>query len=152
MKLYSRLLEFVKPYIPQIIVASLCTALVTGCTLLIAPLVGYIFKVIEDKNMTMLNFSALAMVGLFFIKGLFVYGQEYLSYFVAHRVVVDLRNKLYEHLQEHSLDFYAKWNTGELVSRVMNDIAILQTTLFSSLVTIIPQTILLLGLIGYIFW
>ncbi|MFA6549069.1 MAG: ABC transporter ATP-binding protein [Candidatus Margulisiibacteriota bacterium] len=152
MKLYGRLLEFVKPYIPQIIVASLCTALVTGCTLLIAPLVGYIFKVIEDKNMTMLNLSALAMVGLFFVKGLFVYGQEYLSYFVAHRVVVDLRNKLYEHLQEHSLDFYAKWNTGELVSRVMNDIAILQTTLFSSLVTIIPQTILLLGLVGYIFW
>jgi subfamily B ATP-binding cassette protein MsbA len=152
MKLYGRLLEFVKPYIPQIIVASLCTALVTGCTLLIAPLVGYIFKVIEDKNMTMLNLSALAMVGLFLVKGLFVYGQEYLSYFVAHRVVVDLRNKLYEHLQEHSLDFYAKWNTGELVSRVMNDIAILQTTLFSSLVTIIPQSILLLGLIGYIFW
>jgi subfamily B ATP-binding cassette protein MsbA len=152
MKLYIRLLRFIKPYLPQIIGASLCTALITGCTLLIAPLSGYIFKVIEDKNIFWLNLSALGMVGLFLVKGVFAYGQEYLSYFVAHRVIVDLRNKLYEHLQDMSLDFYSKWNTGELVSRVMTDIATLQNTLFTGFVTIIPHSVLLLGLLVYIFW
>ncbi|MFC1511190.1 ABC transporter ATP-binding protein [Candidatus Margulisiibacteriota bacterium] len=152
MKLYSRLLRFIKPYIPQVLGASICTVAVTLVTLCIAPLAGYLFKVIEDKNMMMLNLSALGMIGLFFGKGLFVYGQEYLSYFVVHRVIVDLRNKLYEHLQDMSLDFYSKWNTGELVSRVMEDIKNLQTTLFTGFVTIIPHSLLLLGLVGYIFW
>ncbi|NQT30221.1 MAG: ABC transporter ATP-binding protein [Candidatus Saganbacteria bacterium] len=152
MRLYLRLLKYIKPYILYIVGATLCTALVTLSTLLIAPMAGYVFKVIEDKNMLMLNWAAVAMIGLFLVKGIFVYGQEYLSYFVVHRVIVDLRNRIYEHLQDLSLDFYSKWNTGELVSRVMNDIQILQTALFSGFVNIIPHSILLLGLLTYIFW
>ncbi|PIS31804.1 ABC transporter ATP-binding protein [Candidatus Saganbacteria bacterium CG08_land_8_20_14_0_20_45_16] len=152
MKLYARLLKFIKPYYSQIIGGTICTALVTSTTLLIAPLVGYIFQLIEDKNMFLLNLSALGMIGLFVLKGLFQYGQEYLSYFVAQRIIVDLRNQVYEHLQDLSLDFYAKWNTGELVSRVMNDIQTLQATLFTGFVTLIPHSLLLLGLMGYIFW
>ncbi|MDD5382300.1 MAG: ABC transporter ATP-binding protein [Candidatus Margulisbacteria bacterium] len=152
MKLYGRLLSFVKPYTGQVVAAALCTFLVTGCTLLIAPIVGLVFKAIEQKDLLTLNFAALGIIGLFLVKGLFAYGQEYLSYFVAHRVIVDLRNRLYEHLQDLSLDFYTKWNTGELVSRVMNDIAILQTTLFTGFVTIIPHSLLLIGLLVYIFW
>jgi subfamily B ATP-binding cassette protein MsbA len=152
MKLYGRLLSFLKSYIPQIIGAGLCTVLVTGCTLLIAPLVGHIFKVIEAKDMFWLNLSALGMIGLFLVKGVFAYGQEYLSYYVVHRVIVDLRDRLYEHLQDLSLDFYSKWNTGELVSRTMADIQILQITLFTSLINIVPHFLLLIGLLGYIFW
>ncbi|MFH1541783.1 MAG: ABC transporter ATP-binding protein [bacterium] len=152
MVLYSRLLKFIRPYIPQFLGASICTVAVTMATLGIAPLAGYIFKVIEDKNILMLNIAAIGMIGLFFAKGLFIYGQEYLSYFVVHRVIVDLRNHLYEHLQDMSLDFYSKWNTGELVSRVMEDIKNLQITLFTGFVTLLPHTLLLLGLIGYIFW
>jgi subfamily B ATP-binding cassette protein MsbA len=152
MKLYTKLLKHLRPYLLQLIGATFCTAIVAGSTLLIAPLAGHIFQVIGEKNVSQLNLAALAMVGIFVIKGLFTYGQEYLSYFVVHRVIVDLRNRLYEHLQDMSLDFYAKWNTGELVSRVMNDITILQTTLFNSFVTIIPHSILLVGLLGYIFY
>jgi len=152
MKLYSRLLRFVKPYTPQIILALICTIAATAATLAIAPLAGHIFKVIEDKDVATLNFSALAMIGLFLVKGIFVYGQDYLSNFVVHRVIVDLRNRLYEHLQDHSLDFYSKWNTGELVSRIMMDIQTLQVTLYTSLIRIIPHSLLLIGLLGYIFW
>jgi len=152
MKLYGRLFKFLRVYSVQIFFGTLCTALVALSTLLIAPLAGFIFKVIEQKEITMLNWAALGMIGIFFFRGIFTYYQEYLFYYVVHRIIVDLRNKLYEHLQDLSLDFYSKWNTGELVSRVMNDIQILQTTMFSSFVAIIPHSILLLGLLGYIFW
>jgi len=152
MKLYLKLLKFIRPYLPQIIGAFICTLVVTGTTLLIAPLAGHIFKVIEEKNIAWLNLGALCMVLLFVLKGLFAYGQEYLSYFVVHRIIVDLRNKLYEHLQDLSLDFYSKWDTGELVSRIMADIQTLQMTLFTGFVTIIPHSLLLIGLLAYIFW
>ncbi|MDI6731150.1 MAG: ABC transporter ATP-binding protein [Candidatus Margulisbacteria bacterium] len=152
MLLYKRLLHYVKPYVSQILLAALCTALATACTLMVAPFVGFVFKVIEDKNILWLNYAALGMLGLYFVKGLFTYGQEYLSYFVINRVIVDLRNKVYEHLQDMSLDFYTRWNTGELVSRTMNDIATLQTALFAGFVAIVPQSALLVGLLVYIFW
>lgn len=152
MKLYAKLLKFVKPYLAQLIGVSLCTAAVTGTTLGIAPLAGYVFKVIEEKNILMLNLAALGMIGLFFLKGLFVYGQEYLSAFIVQKVIKNLRVSLYEKLQDHSLDFFSKWNTGELISRVMTDISTLQMTLTTGFTTLIPHSILLVGLLGYIFW
>jgi len=147
-----KLLKFLKPYLPQIIAASVCMIFVTGTTLLIAPLAGNAFKAIGDKNLLLLNLTALGIIGLYLLKGLFTYGQEYLSYFVSNRVIIDLRIRLYEHLQALSLDFYGKWHTGELISRMMNDITTLQTTILASFTAIIPQTFLLIGLLIYIFW
>jgi len=152
MNYYLRLLKFFRPYRSQVLGVFLCVFLVTGATLLVAPLAGYAFKAIEEKNFFLLNLSALAVVGLYLIKGLFTYGQDYLSYYVASRVIIDLRAEAYEHLQKHSLDFYNRWNTGELISRIMNDVSTLQATLLLSLTALVPHSLLLLGLIIYIFW
>jgi len=152
MKLYGRLLSYIKDYIPQVLGAFICTLGVTGITLLIAPLAGFVFKNIEQKNLLWLNLAALGMIGLYLLKGLFNYGQEYLSAYIVQKVIINLRTKLYRHLQNLSLDFFSKWHTGELISRVMNDIATLQTTLSTALVTLVPHSLLLLGLLVYIFW
>lgn len=141
-----------KPYTPQIIAASLCALLVTGCTLLIAPLVGFVFKVIEEKNLFLLNISMFSMILLYFFKGVFIYGQDYLFSFVIQKTIIDLRTKLYAHLQGLSIDFYSGWNTGELISRVMNDISTLQNTLMTIFTASIPHSILLAGSLIYIFW
>jgi len=152
MQHYARLIRFLKPYSPQIILASICMIFVTASTLLIAPLAGGAFKAIGDKNMLWLNLTALGVIGLYILKGLFTYGQEYLSQFIANRVIVDLRVRIYSHLQLLSLDFYSRWHTGELISRIMNDIANLRTTVLNSFSAIVPQSLLLIGLLAYIFW
>ncbi|MBN3032992.1 MAG: ABC transporter ATP-binding protein [Candidatus Saganbacteria bacterium] len=149
---YRRLFKYLKPYIPVVLGAAACTAVVTVCTLFIAPLAGYAFKAIGDKDLGLLNWTALGVIGFYFLKGLFTYGQEYLSYFVANRVIIDLRVQLYEHLQALSLDFYGRWHTGELISRMMNDITVIQNTILISFTAIVPQTVLLAGLLIYIFW
>lgn len=147
-----RLIRFLRPYTPQVIGAWICTAFVTAATLSIAPLAGFAFKAIGEKNFFLLNMAALGVIGMYLLKGLFTYGQDYLSYLVSNRVIIDLRTKLYEHLQELSLDFYGKWHTGEILSRMMNDITALQTTVLTSFTAIIPQSVLLIGLLIYIFW
>ncbi|MBU0630283.1 MAG: ABC transporter ATP-binding protein/permease [Candidatus Margulisbacteria bacterium] len=152
MRQYKRLFTYLKPYVPQIGLASLCTMLVAASTLLIAPLAGNAFKAIGDQDFQFLNLTAAGIIGLYFLKGLFTYGQEYLSYHIANKVIIDLRQKLYRHLEKLSLDFYGKWHSGEIISRMMNDITTLQTTILTSFTAIVPQTILLIGLIGYIFW
>lgn len=149
---YRRLLKYAKPYKPQIMAAAFCILLVAGATLLIAPLAGFVFKNIEEKNIFWLNLGALGVIGLYLLKGIFTYGQEYLSYYVVNRSIIDFRNKLYEHLQDLSLDFYSKWHTGELVSRAMNDIGVIQGVLLSSFIQIVPHSILLTGLLVYIFY
>ncbi|MFH1386310.1 MAG: ABC transporter ATP-binding protein [bacterium] len=148
---YKRLLKLLKPYLPQIFAASLCTALVAGFTLSIAPLAGLAFKAIGDKSFSSLNLVAAGIIGMYFLKGLFTYGQDYLSCFVANRVIIDLRVKLYNHLQKLSIDFYSNWPSGEIISRMMNDVAVLQITILTGFTAIIPQTVLLIGLIVYIF-
>ena len=152
MKFYWRLIKYLKPYWRQISVAFFCTVVVAASALLVAPLAGSAFKAIEGKNMFLLNLSALAVIGLYLIKGIFNYGQDYLAYLVSSKVIIDLRTKLYRHFQSHSLDFYNRWNSGELISRIMNDIASLQTTILTTLTALIPHLLLLLGLIAYIFW
>ncbi|MGB9613509.1 MAG: ABC transporter transmembrane domain-containing protein, partial [Candidatus Margulisiibacteriota bacterium] len=147
-----RLIKYLKPYWRQISVAFFCTVVVAASALLVAPLAGSAFKAIEGKNMFLLNLSALAVIGLYLIKGIFNYGQDYLAYLVSSKVIIDLRTKLYRHFQSHSLDFYNRWNSGELISRIMNDIASLQTTILTTLTALIPHLLLLLGLIAYIFW
>ena len=152
MRQYKRLLAYLKPYVPQIALATFCTILTAMTTMLIAPLAGNAFGAIEKKDFFFLNVTAAAIIGTYFLKGLFTYGQEYLSYHVANKVIIDLRQKLYRHLEHLSLDFYGKWHSGEIISRMMNDIATLQTTILTSFTAIVPQTILLIGLLGYIFW
>ena len=110
---YRKLFRYLKPYVAIILGASACTVVVTGCTLFIAPLAGNAFRAIGDKDLWLLNWTALGIVGLYILKGLFTYGQEYLSYFVSNRIIIDLRVQLYEHLQALSLDFYGQWHTGE---------------------------------------
>jgi subfamily B ATP-binding cassette protein MsbA len=149
---YRKLFRYLKPYVAIILGASACTVVVTGCTLFIAPLAGNAFRAIGDKDLWLLNWTALGIVGLYILKGLFTYGQEYLSYFVSNRIIIDLRVQLYEHLQALSLDFYGQWHTGELLSRMMNDIAVIQNTILTSFTATIPQTVLLVGLLVYIFW
>ena len=152
MRQYKRLFKFLRPYLSRVVGSSLCTVLVTSSTLLVAPLAGMAFKAISEKDIFSLNLSAAGIIGLFIIKGIFTYGQDYLSFYVSNKVIIDLRTKLYAHLQTLSLDFYGKWHTGELISRIMNDITTLQTTLLVSFASLLPQSLLLLGLIAYIFW
>jgi len=149
---YRRLAKFLKPYLSQIIGASCCTVFVAASTLLVAPMAGMAFKAIGEKDLMLLNLSALGIIGLYVIKGIFTYGQEYLSYYASNRVIIDLRSRVYQHLQNQSLDFFSQWHTGELISRIMNDISILQTTILTSFTAIIPQSVLLVGLVVYIFW
>ncbi len=149
---YKRLLKFLKPYTWHILAGSFCTAFVTVCTLLIAPLAGLAFRAIGEKDILLLHQAALGIIGLYLVKGVFTFGQEYLSYFVSNRVIIDLRTKIYSHIQDQSLDFFGKWHSGELISRAMNDINALQASILTALAVIVPQSILLVGLIAYIFW
>jgi subfamily B ATP-binding cassette protein MsbA len=67
-------------------------------------------------------------------------------------VVADLRQQLYRHLVTFSLRFFADRRTGEIVSRVTNDVTTLQAAVTDSLVTLLQQSLTLVGGVIFLFW
>jgi subfamily B ATP-binding cassette protein MsbA len=135
MNVQGRLLRYLRPYRGKLALALFCMVLVSLTTLAVPWILGreLIDKVILAKNLFLLNLIAIALVVLVTIKGLFSYGQTYLMSFVGYRVITDLRNQIYQHLQRLSLSFYKRKRTGEIMSRVVTDVNVLQEAVVESL-------------------
>jgi subfamily B ATP-binding cassette protein MsbA len=71
---------------------------------------------------------------------------------VAIRVVTDIRDKIYQHLQTLSLAFFTKYPTGVLMSRIVNDSSLLQSTVSDSITTLLQSSLTIVGLSCYTFW
>src|SRR5262245_35703225 len=77
-------------------------------------------------NQQRLAFTAWAIVAVYFLKGLGSYASSYLMADVGQRVVMDVRNHLYRHILGQSAGFFAQRTTGELLSRISNDVGQVQ--------------------------
>ncbi len=99
--------------------------------------------VIPGRDLAALSWLALAMVGVPLISGLFGLVQRYLSSQVGEGVIYDLRRALYEHLQRMSLRFFTHTHTGELMSRLNNDVVGAQRAVSGTIVDIVSNIITL---------
>jgi subfamily B ATP-binding cassette protein MsbA len=99
----------------------------------------------------MLTLFPIAIILLFSLKGIFNYGQAYLMNFVGLRIVADLREKLYNHLQNLSLSFFTKTPTGILISRITNDVNLIQGSVSNAVTGLIKDIFTIFGLIGVVF-
>ena len=123
-----RILAFFKPYRPQIAVV-LAAILLTSFLGLINP---YLLKLLIDvaipeRNLFLLNVFVLLMIALPIVSGLIGVGQSYLNNLIGQRVMQDLRSALYTHLQRMPLRFFTETRTGEIQSRLANDVGGVQS-------------------------
>lgn len=100
------------------------------------------------KRLTLLS---LFLLFTYFIKELFYYWQRFLLAYVSQKAIRDLRNDLYYHLQNMSLSFYQKNKTGELLSRVTNDVGVLQNAIVNGALGLFYEFVTLIGAIVYLF-
>ena len=152
-KLYKRLLQYVKPYRMKLILAMICMVFFALCTAGTAWLVQPAMdKIFVDKDMRMLFLIPAFIIGLFLIKGVFYYGQTYLMSYVGLRIVADLREKLYHHLQYLSLSFFTKTPTGILISRLTNDIGLIQGAVSSAITSVLRDCFSIITLTVVVFY
>jgi len=153
MELYRRLLQYVKPYRMKLILAMTCMVFVAVCTAgsawLVQPAMDKIFI---DKDMRMLFLIPLLIVGLYILKGVFYYGQAYLMSYVGQRIVADFREKLYDHIQRLSLSFFTKTPTGILISRLTNDVTLIQGAVSSALTSVLRDSFTIFALTVVVFY
>jgi subfamily B ATP-binding cassette protein MsbA len=103
------------------------------------------------KDMEMLMLLPIAIILLFSLKGIFNYGQAYLMNYVGLRIVADLREKLYNHLQILPLSFFTKTPTGILISRITNDVNLIQGSVSNAVTGLIRDVFTILGLTAVVF-
>ena len=132
-----RALGYLRPYRVPIAVILVC--LVASAVLISIPplLVRELIDVaVPESDRRLLNLLVLSMIVLFVGSGLIGVLQNHLNTYVSQRIMFDIRNQLYEHLQGLSLRFFTTSHTGEVMSRLTDDVAAIQNIVTGSLVSI----------------
>jgi len=145
-KLLNRVWEFARPYWLQV-AALLGTILVISGISLISPLLyrDLIDNALPNRDLTRLNWLAMGMIGIPLVNGLIGVWQRQLNASIGEGVIFDLRHYLYGHLQRMSLRFFTETRTGELMSRLNNDVIGAQRAISNTLVTIISNIVSLVA-------
>ncbi len=158
MKGYIRTLRLLMPYKGSFAVALLCMfgyALSNGAmAYLIGPVMKFLFSSDSGTGVTLVPFKlfsvaredmlvaiplAIIIVGV--VKGLSSFGQTYFMGFVGQGVVRDIRNNLYDHILAMPVGYFSSTSTGEIVSRLTNDVNLLQMTTSDALTTLLKQSL-----------
>jgi subfamily B ATP-binding cassette protein MsbA len=101
---------------------------------------------------TNLALVAWAVIGLTLLKGIGSYGSSYLMTDVGQRVVMDLRNALYRHILGQSAGFFAQHTTGQLASRISNDVGQVQQAVSETFSDLARESLALVGFAALLFW
>ena len=140
--LLRRVWHFARPYKVQILGLLLTIFVITGLSLLTPLLIrDLIDNALPNRDVRRLNLLALGMVAIPLANGLVGVLQRRLSASVGEGVIYDLRRALYTHMQRMSLRFFTETRTGELMSRLNNDVVGAQSAVTSTLVTIISNIV-----------
>ena len=143
---YVRLLKYIKPYYRRLGLAIFCIIMAAAANLYVPWIIkDMIDKVLAERDMMMLNVIAVGIVVVFFLRGLFYYGQSYLVSFIGQRVIIDVREVIFKKFQRMPLAYYDKHQTGEVMSYVTNDVAAMQTALVDSLIALVTEGAILIG-------
>ncbi|TAK25462.1 MAG: ABC transporter ATP-binding protein [Chloroflexota bacterium] len=141
-----RVASYGRPYIWHIAGMLVCVVTATGIGL-IPPLLmrDLIDNAIGRGDASRLNLLALGMVALPVANGLIGVLQRYLGSRVGEGVICDLRQTLYRHLQAMSLRFFTNTRTGEMMSRLNNDVVGAQQAITGTGVSVISNIVALIA-------
>ncbi|MDD5259211.1 MAG: ABC transporter ATP-binding protein [bacterium] len=152
--IFKKLWSYVKPYYSRLLWAVACmigVALFTTASMWILKYV--IDRIFIEKNIRMLLMIVLGLPLIFLLKGICSYGQGYLMSYIGQKIVLDLRNDLFAHYhQKLSLDYFENKRTGSIISRITNDVGIIQNAVSSGLVSLVKDGLTIIGLIALMFF
>jgi ATP-binding cassette, subfamily B, bacterial MsbA len=151
-----RLYQVIQPYRFKLVIAMLSMICVAGFTGAQAYLVKDLLdKIFMEKNIFYLKVMPLILLAIFFTKGMFYYLYTFLLERVGQSVIRDFRTHIFNHIHKQSLSFFNVMPTGTLMSRIINDVSLLQQAVSNALVGSVRdffQVVILLGVVFYMNW
>ncbi len=160
----KRLFRFIKPYrgrfITGMVLLSLVGLLMPSLITTVKPVMDMIFAAdtpliipfinLEIPRENAVNYLALLIISLAFLKGVCEFLAKYLMAYVGQNVAMDLRNRLFRHLVYQSLAYYSANPTGQLLSRITNDVKYLESSIVKIPTRLIRDGLMLVVLFSLI--
>ncbi|MFB3855031.1 MAG: ABC transporter ATP-binding protein [Vicinamibacterales bacterium] len=146
-----RLLRFARPYRRRLAAAfGWMLAYAAGSTYL----VYIIGRIVDDLLPTGTGMSLIAwsIIGAYTVKGIGGYFSTYFMTDVGQRVVRDVRNELFHHILGQSAAFFSRRTTGQLMSRITNDVGQIQQAVSETIGDLLRESLALVGFAGYLFY
>lgn len=143
---FQRLLGFSLPYWYLLAGAALAMLVGTFTGLALPAVAGVLIdNVFVKADSTGLNNATLFLIGAFSLQALAIFIQNFLLTYTGERVVTNLRIRLYTHLQKLPLGFFNERRTGDLISRLTNDVSQVQSAVTSNLISLASSLVTLVG-------
>jgi len=151
--IYRRLLTYLKPYYGKLALAGLC---MVGVALLTASLAYLVKPALDEiffqKQLRMLYLIPAVVVLVYVLKGVCDFGQYYLMSYVGQSVIKDLRAEMFRKLEQMSVLFFVRHSTGELLSRMNNDVAMVQGAMTNAITGLVRDALTVVALIFVVFY
>jgi subfamily B ATP-binding cassette protein MsbA len=148
-----RLLMFSRPYRGRLALALLAMLIYAGASTGVAYLIKPIIdNVLPGQAGWPFRVWAGLIVGAYFLKGIGSYFSTYLMTDVGQRVVRDIRDRLFRHILDQSAAFFSRRTTGQLMSRITNDVNQVQQAVSETIGDVIREGLTAVGWIVAMFY
>ncbi len=151
-RLMRRLLKYLRPY-RWYVVLGIILSILTSAMEAIRP---YFTKIAVDVNIANKDQRGLLITALLFfvvllIRGFVQYANAYLTQWIGQRTIYDLRMEIFRHLQTLTPKFYDKNPIGRLITRVTNDVEVLNEMFSSGIVMVFSDVFTIIGIFYFMF-
>jgi ATP-binding cassette, subfamily B, bacterial MsbA len=151
MSTFSRFLPFLRPYLSRMVLAGLLVMGVAAVNLTLLRLAGTLWDITTvQRNESKMTNMILILLGLVILQGLCSMGHSYLTAWISQRIIADFRRHLFRHLHTLSVSFFARRRTGELLSRLMNDVTVIQSVVTETPIDGAKQLVTFVGGITFL--
>jgi len=147
----KRLLPYFKPYIPLFIV-SLVLALAINASVIAKP---FIVKVVIDDYLVagVHDIGVFRLFGLLFFAVVLIgaalsYLQNYILTYAGQKIMFDIRNQLFEHVQRMNMSYFDKNSSGRILTRITHDVESLNELFSGMLINIFRDTVMIVGIVA----
>src|SRR3989339_661591 len=151
-RLMRRLLKYLGPYRWHVVTGIVLSVLMSAMEA-IRP---YFTKIAVDVNIAQGDRHGLLMTALLFlsvliVRGLVQYANAYLTQWIGQSTIYDLRMEIFTHLQHLSPRFFDKNPIGRLITRVTNDVEVLNEMFSSGIVMVFTDVFTIVGIFYFMF-
>lgn len=151
-RLMKRLLTYLRPYRWHVALGILLSIIVSGMEA-IRP---YFTKIAVDVNIANRDKHGLLITTLLFlsvllVRGIVQYFNAYLTQWIGQRTIYDLRMQIFRHLQNLSLRFFDRNPIGRLITRVTNDVEVMNDLFSSGIVMVFSDVFTIIGILYFMF-
>jgi ATP-binding cassette subfamily B multidrug efflux pump len=151
-RLMRRLIKYLKPYRWHVALGIVLSLLVSAMEA-VRP---YFTKIAVDTNIAQgdkhgLLVTMLVFLAIMIVRGFIQYANAYLTQWIGQRTIFDLRMEVFRHLQTLSLKFYDRNPIGRLITRVTNDVEVLNEMFSSGIVMVFSDVFTIAGIFYFMF-